>query len=39
MGVIFVALGLAIIFSIDKQIEIALIDIMPDWLINFTTQF
>lgn len=39
MGGVFITLGLAIIFSIDKFIEIALINVMPDWLTNFTTQF
>jgi len=39
MGLVFVGLGLGIIFGLDKQLEIALIKIMPDWLANFTTQF
>jgi len=39
MGLVFIGLGLGIIFGIDKQIEILLIKLMPEWLANFTGQF
>lgn len=39
MGAVFITLGLAIIFGLDKLAEIALIKLMPEWLASFTAQF
>jgi cytochrome c biogenesis protein CcdA len=37
-GLIFVALGLVVLLGFDKQLEAALTRLMPDWLVDFTTQ-
>lgn len=34
-----IAVGVMIFTSIDKMIEARMLDVMPDWLIRFTTQF
>ena len=39
MATVFVALGLAIIFGIDKQIEMIATNLMPEWLAEITTRF
>jgi hypothetical protein len=36
---IFIAMGLMILFGIDKAIETAIVAIMPNWLVDFTTRF
>jgi cytochrome c biogenesis protein CcdA len=38
-GLVFVALGLAVLAGFDKTLEIALLDLMPDWLTDLTTRF
>jgi cytochrome c biogenesis protein CcdA len=37
-GVVFVALGLIVLLGFDKPLEAALTRLMPDWLVDFTTQ-
>ncbi|MFT4276768.1 MAG: cytochrome c biogenesis CcdA family protein [Rhodopseudomonas sp.] len=39
LGVAFVAIGLAIVTGLDKQIEAVLVAASPDWLTNLTTRF
>ena len=39
IGMIFVLLGAAIFFGLDRQIETALIAIMPEWLMALTIRF
>lgn len=36
---IFIAMGLMILLGIDKMIEAAIVAIMPNWLVDFTTRF
>lgn len=36
MGVIFILVGLAILFKINHYIDAALLDIMPEWLLNLS---
>jgi cytochrome c biogenesis protein CcdA len=38
-ALLFLAMGLMILFGIDKRIEAALVNAMPDWLVEFTTRF
>lgn len=38
-GALFVAIGIMILTGLDKRIEAAIVNVMPDWLVNFTTQF
>ncbi len=38
-GIALVLVGLMVLTGFDKVIEIALLDVMPQWLIGFTTQF
>jgi cytochrome c biogenesis protein CcdA len=39
MGVMLVAIGLFVLSGLDKQLEGALLDVMPDWLVLLTTRF
>lgn len=39
MGVALVLIGTLVLTGLDKQMEAALLNMAPDWLINFTTQF
>lgn len=39
IGILFIALGGLILSGMDKQIEIALLDMMPLWLMEWTVQF
>ena len=39
LGVLMIALGLAIASGLDKQIETALVDASPQWLTDLTTRF
>jgi hypothetical protein len=36
---LFLALGLAIVTGLDKRVEAALVDAMPNWLADLTTRF
>jgi sulfite exporter TauE/SafE len=38
-GTILTLVGLAILTGVDKRVEAALLDLMPAWLITFTTRF
>lgn len=38
-GAMLLLIGLMVVTGIDKQVEALLIDLMPHWLIAFTTQF
>jgi cytochrome c biogenesis protein CcdA len=38
-GALFISIGVMILTGYDKVLEAALLDIMPEWLINLTTQF
>jgi cytochrome c-type biogenesis protein len=38
-GAVFVAVGVAVLTSFDKTVEIAVTDRLPDWLIDFTTRY
>lgn len=38
LAIVFVAVGLFILTGLDKVIEAALVDAMPEWLLEFTTQ-
>lgn len=38
-GIVFIAIGIAVLTNLDKAAEIALLDLMPDWLVEFTTRF
>jgi cytochrome c biogenesis protein CcdA len=38
-GLVFVAIGIAVLTDADKAVEIFLLDRMPDWLVEFTTRF
>lgn len=39
IGILFISLGALILSGLDKQIEIALLDIMPFWLMEWTVRF
>lgn len=39
MGALLVAVGAMVLLGVDKRIEGALLDVMPDWLIRLTTRF
>ena len=39
MGVLLVALGVLILFGLDKRFETALVDASPAWLTELTTRF
>lgn len=39
LGILFVAVGLAILTGIDKRAETALLDLSPAWLAELTTRF
>lgn len=39
MGVLLMATGLIVLSGLDKQAEAALLDRMPDWLVQLTTRF
>lgn len=36
---LFIGMGVMILTGFDKTIEAAIVRLMPDWLVNFTTQF
>lgn len=38
LGYVFLALGLIILTGFDKTLEGALVSLMPDWLVEFTTR-
>jgi len=38
-GIALLLVGIMVLTGFDKQIEIALLDVMPLWLIEFTTRF
>ena len=39
MGVLHLAIGLAVLGSLDVQVEAALLDVKPDWLMHLTSRF
>ena len=39
MGALLIAIGLIVLSGLDKQLEAALLDVMPDWLVQLTTRF
>ena len=39
VGAAFVAIGLLISAGLDKSLETKLVDLSPQWLTDFTTQF
>jgi hypothetical protein len=39
MGVTLVAIGVAVLTGLDKRLETAVTNIMPDWLVELTTRF
>jgi len=39
MGVMLIVIGLFVLSGLDKQVEGALLDVMPDWLVLLTTRF
>lgn len=39
MGILLIAISLIVLSGLDKQAEGALLDVMPDWLLQLTTQF
>jgi cytochrome c biogenesis protein CcdA len=39
MGVLLIAVALMVLSGLDKRIEGALLDVMPDWLVQLTTRF
>jgi cytochrome c biogenesis protein CcdA len=39
LGVLLVAVGVAIVTGFDKRLETALIDVSPDWLTEITTRY
>ncbi|MGE4012074.1 MAG: cytochrome c biogenesis CcdA family protein [Alphaproteobacteria bacterium] len=39
MGVTLIVVGVMILTGIDKVLEAALVDLFPQWLINFTTRY
>jgi cytochrome c-type biogenesis protein len=39
MGVILIGIALIVLSGLDKQAEAALLDVMPDWLVQLTTRF
>lgn len=38
-GLVFVAVGIMILTGLDKNIEVALLNASPDWLLNLTTNY
>lgn len=38
-GIIFVAVGMMILTGLDKNLEVALLNASPDWLLNLTTSY
>lgn len=38
-GGAFLVVGLLMLTGFDRRIEAVLVDLMPDWLVNFTTRF
>jgi cytochrome c biogenesis protein CcdA len=38
-GVLFLAVGLAVLTGFDRRVEAALLDLSPDWLVTLTTRF
>ena len=39
MGVLLVVIGVVVLTGLDKRMESALLDVMPDWLVLLTTRF
>jgi cytochrome c biogenesis protein CcdA len=39
MGVLLIVISLVVLSGLDKQAEAALLDVMPDWLVQLTTRF
>lgn len=39
MGVPLPAIGLSVPGNLDKRVEAALLDVMPNWLVQLTTTF
>jgi len=39
LGGILILIGVAIVIGLDKQVEGAVLDVLPDWLVAFTTSF
>lgn len=39
LGLTLMVVGVAILTGLDKTIETALLEVLPDWLIRFTTRF
>jgi cytochrome c-type biogenesis protein len=39
LGLVFVAVGVLVVFGLDKAIETALLDASPQWLTDLTTRF
>ncbi|CAN1545216.1 CcdA Cytochrome c biogenesis protein [Rhabdaerophilaceae bacterium] len=38
-ALLFIAMGAMILFGIDKIVEASIVRAMPEWLVNFTTQY
>jgi cytochrome c biogenesis protein CcdA len=38
-GIVLALVGLLVLTGLDKQLEAAIIDFMPDWLVTFTTRY
>ena len=38
-GAVFIAVGLAVLTGVDKRLEIAVLDSLPDWYALFTTRY
>lgn len=38
-GIVLAVVGLLVLTGLDKQLEAAILDILPDWLVVFTTRF
>jgi cytochrome c biogenesis protein CcdA len=39
MGALLVVVALMVLSGLDKQAEAALLDLMPDWLVQLTTRY
>ena len=38
-GIVLVLVGLLVLTGLDKQLEAAILDILPDWMVAFSTRF
>jgi cytochrome c-type biogenesis protein len=39
LGIVMIALGLVILFGLDKSLEALMMRVAPEWLLNLTTRF